>query len=115
MSLGTLIIGLWVLNAVFFIYALFEKLNTGDNKFILSALFWFLLNFYATGMYFSSGYSNEQSSPVSANSSSFVQLAYSLEQRTSHKELSLMTYTRQVLQLPLLRLHLLKAEGGCYE
>ena len=82
MSLGTLIIGLWVLNAVFFIYALFEKLNTGDNKFVLSALFWFLLNFYATGMYFSSGYSNEQSSPVSANSSSFAAPALMREDNT---------------------------------
>lgn len=118
MSLWISIVSLWVLNVVFFIYALFDfyKSHTSDNKLIPIAFFWFMLNFYATGMFLASGYSTEQSSTVSTNSSpSFARPASRLEQRTSHKELSLVTYTRQVSQHPLLRLHFLTAEGGCYE
>lgn len=118
MSLWISIVSLWVLNVVFFIYALFDfyKSHTSDNKLIPIAFFWFMLNFYATGMFLASGYSTEQSSTVSTNSSpSFARPASRLEQRTSHKELSLVTYTRQVSHHPLLRLHFLTAEGGCYE
>ena len=92
-NLSEIIAALWVLNFVFFIYAMFDKSHTGDNELILIALFWFMLNFYATGMFLSSDYSKEQSSTVSTNSSSsFARPTSRLEQRTTHKELSLVTY-----------------------
>lgn len=61
------------------IYALFDfyKSHTSDNKLIPIAFFWFMLNFYATGMFLASGYSTEQSSTVSTNSSpSFARPAF---------------------------------------
>lgn len=54
-----------------------------SNEFILIAFFWAWVNFYATGMFIvASNSSNKHFSPASANSSSFVQLAYSLDQPT---------------------------------
>lgn len=79
MSLWILIVSLWVLNVVFFICALFDfyKSHTSDNKLIPIAFFWFMLNFYATGMFLASGYSKEQSSTVSTySSSSFARPAF---------------------------------------
>lgn len=115
-NLSEIIATLWLLNFVFFIYAMFDKSKTGNNDLIIISLFWCMLNFYATGMFLASGYSTEQSSTVSTNSSpSFARPASRLELRTSHKESSLMTYTGQVSQRPFLRLHLLMAEGGCHE
>lgn len=79
MSLWISIVSLWVLNVVFFIYALFDfyKSHTSDNKLIPIAFFWFMLNFYATGIFLASGYSTEQSSTVSTNSSpSFARPAF---------------------------------------
>lgn len=77
MSLWILIVSLWVLNVVFFIYAVLDKLRTGDNELIVLAFFWFMLNLYTTGIFFSSVYSKEQSSSVSATStSSFAQPAF---------------------------------------
>lgn len=78
-SLRILIVSLWVLNVVFFIYALFDfyKSHTSDNKLIPIAFFWFMLNFYATGMFLASDYSKEQSSTVSTHSStSFARPAF---------------------------------------
>lgn len=78
-SLRILIVSLWVLNVVFFIYALFDfyKSHTSDNKLIPIAFFWFMLNFYATGMLLASDHSKEQSSTVSTHSStSFARPAF---------------------------------------
>lgn len=111
--LGETIASLWVLNTVFFIYALFDKLKSGDSDLILIAFFWSWVNFYATGMFIvASDSSNKQSSPASANSlSSFAQQIYKPEQHKSHTEPFLKTYTRQVSLLPLLQHRFLQVEG----
>lgn len=69
-NLSEIIAILWLLNIVFFIYAMFDKSKTGNNDLIIISLFWCMLNFYATGIYIACDISKEHSSTVSTHSSS---------------------------------------------
>ena len=69
-NLSEIIAILWLLNIVFFIYAIFDTSKSGNNDLIIISLFWCMLNFYATGIYIACDISKEHSSTVSTHSSS---------------------------------------------
>ena len=115
-NLSEIIAILWLLNIVFFIYAMFDKSKTGNNDLIIISLFWCMLNFYATGIYIACDISKGQSSTGCSNSlSSFVLTICRLEQCKSHTDSFLKTYTKRVSLHPWYQCPLSKAEGGCHE
>ena len=61
-NLSEIIAILWLLNIVFFIYAIFDTSKSGNNDLIIISLFWCMLNFYATGIYIACDISKEHSS-----------------------------------------------------
>lgn len=114
-NLSEIIATLWLLNFVFFIYAMFDKSKTGNNDLIIISLFWCMLNFYATGVYIACDISKRQSSTVCTNSSSsFVLTICRLEQCKSHTDSFLKTYTKRVSLRHQYQCRLSKAVGGCH-